>query len=287
MARFWRKSCSIKANRINRCLVASILSLLGFGITHCLALDLEVNLNSQSPLRSDHSAILTLTWSGSCKESWSSSAMVVSLVTLDEIVLNQETHNSPIQEVGCLASGWELAYSVPIWLPRTDQTRTFRIRVERGGVTYWGNNAYQLAKFKTAPALKTGPDTSLVKGWHNLERDPVSNEVWRWMEQRSTLTLINPFKASVLVITGSIPQAKFREPSGLHIVINGLEIDYLIPEHSEFRVRYELPQFLLGHEPLITLDLETDQVYLPALEGAADSRHLGMMLKHLHFGAQP
>lgn len=228
-------------------------------------------------LRSDDVHDMHCSW-GPGEWIWDgATAVVVEWVLQDGSLYLVDEHEPP---PACrITAANELTYTIPVWLPPVSKDTVVRLVMHPTGTPLVTAGTVIVTPPNLAPKGSAGPKTELISGWYGLERD-AGGRIWRWMAGVSELTLANPFRPAVLYLKGWLPLDRTTERSGLHVEVNGHEIDYLQPRTGRFAVRYELPPWLMGDGDLVHLTLRVDKTFQP---GAGDTRELGMMLHQLFF----
>jgi hypothetical protein len=246
----------------------------------------EVSLEFKDgmPLLSDRAYLVTFNWKGVARENWQRDAVTIKLKSTRSHKMISQHHFPPVHDFKSEETDWDIAYSTYIFIPAQRQDEEFSVSILKGDSIFPDLMVIPVLQSSAAPKPNEGPPTGLVYGWYDLEKNLETGESWRWMAGLSRLTLQNPCKPCTLLLIGRIPQEKLSQASGLHVILNGCEIDYFVPGDDDFTVRYDLPLFILGTEPLITLDLKTDREFRPSEDGISrDDRNLGLELKTLQF----
>ena len=114
------------------------------------------------------------------------------------------------------------------------------------------------------------------EGWHELELNPATGVMWRWMSERGAIRVRRVAHALRLVLTGQTDP--LPRPSRVTVRV----ADRVIAEFTvgrEFSVQAVIPADLLTADETAIV-VETDQVVVPAERSrrTQDRRHLGLRL---------
>jgi len=105
---------------------------------------------------------------------------------------------------------------------------------------------------------------------------------WRWTADRARLSTGNPRSAAILYINGSAPVRELPALPHVRVLLNGSELDAFQMSGEDFTKIYSLRPEQLGDGELVTIELATDQMFVPASKGgSADTRRLGLMVKNV------
>lgn len=249
-----------------------------------LGMSVTATAISPPPILADRTCMISITWQGAKSDRWTADPVEMRIIQPGNGILFKCTHDVPFDSFQTTETDWNITYTIPVKLPPVSTPVILSITIIKNADIFESAGQIEMIPNTRAPELVTGPSTELGPGWFDLETDPVSGEAWRWMSRESLLTLQNPFRPCELVLVGAVPQDKFQQPAGLHVSINGHEIDCTVPSSGVQTFRYELPVFLLGENPVITLGLKVDSCFRPSDDGTStDTRTLGFKLMTLYF----
>jgi hypothetical protein len=124
-----------------------------------------------------------------------------------------------------------------------------------------------------------------VEGWYDEERDPSENFYhWRWTKRKAVLRTSSPEADSILYLRAESDQSWFPQPQKVILRWRGVILDeFLVPGSEEFEKKYHLRKDQLGPGPMVDLELNVDQTFIPASKGnSSDRRELGLRVFNLY-----
>jgi len=135
------------------------------------------------------------------------------------------------------------------------------------------------------------PDSSgirFVDGWYDVEQDPAENFYhWRWTKGKAVAEAPNPRADAVLYLRADSDQTRFTQHQTVTIRLNSNTIDeFVVSGSDEFVKRYEIPKDKLGDDPIVKLEIDVSETFIPASKGnSTDSRELGLRVLNLYLTA--
>ena len=123
-------------------------------------------------------------------------------------------------------------------------------------------------------------------GWHELEFNPITGQLWRWTSERATTRVHHAGKDLVLTISGESPLRYFDEPP--HVVVRaGARVLARQSPSADFEIQVQVPAAALEASNG-TVTLETDKILVPAEQSrSADRRHLGLRIFKFEISEAP
>ena len=119
-----------------------------------------------------------------------------------------------------------------------------------------------------------------AEGWHELEYDPTSGQLWRWTDESADIRVHGGGQALVLRVIGESPLRDFSRPSGLAIRAGGAPLGRH-QASSAFSFEVTVPEHALEQAGGI-LTLDTDQTFVPDERSQnGDKRRLGLRIYSL------
>ncbi|MBN2054640.1 hypothetical protein JW905_06945 [bacterium] len=122
------------------------------------------------------------------------------------------------------------------------------------------------------------------QGWYPVERDPVTERTWRWMERDGTIDV--PFLGgdALLFLNCWIPRHPFERPSTVTLYFNNRVLCEQQALYEEVTIKHLMLADSFEGKPFGRLRIEVDQTYIPRKLGLSDDhRELGLMLNTLYY----
>lgn len=130
-----------------------------------------------------------------------------------------------------------------------------------------------LEQFDAAPVASVM--FAFQDGWHELENNPATGEIWRWVSNRGTIEVRGAGKDLTLTLAGPSPLKNFDHAPDVVVRAGQKELARFLPD-ADFTQTIPVPlDALTASSGLITI--ETNLSFVPAERGqGADQRRLGV-----------
>ena len=195
--------------------------------------------------------------------------------------------------------GQQIVYERPIAIPRGLGTSALYLHIGlygpsgarlalRGEDT--GNHSYRVATLQPLPP-GVEPQAAFTEGWHDVEiPDNTGVSEWHWSQQRGTIRMRNPRRASTLVLDVDQPVPSLPAPQKVEFRMGETILDTFVmtPGQRQLR-RVAISAATLGNDDVFSFDLTVNPTFVPAAvqPGNGDTRELGVRVFYAYLTSPP